>query len=699
MEFKFNDFVVNESAYTLKKNAMFLDVEPRVFQLLCFFCKNVARPISRDELIEEVWQGRIVSYAAINRAVGELRKVIEDDASKPLFIVTISKVGYQFQADIEQTSQSINQDKSSSSKPSLEPVIESQQSSDKSSTRRFTSALSIISVLTLLTVGTIVWLQYADQPAENSSPQYTAGQAIPITTKKGSEFKPDVSHVDSRIVYLRKEHPQDNAQLWLTAGERRPLKLTSDNNYYTYAIFADDETVFASRFDNLTSRACEIVKINIVTRAIAKVLDCGERALTYLAYNTMQDKLYFNDREQVTDPYSIVSYHLKTGRKQQLTRAIPDGNMRGDFMFALSPTQQQMAVFEYQADGTALLKVISLNNHSEIKRYSTYIGVSGLDWIDDRTVLVSNAKGVLSFDINTRESQTLIEAEGTGQASFNRQDRSIYYVRGDVTQNIYQVAYDQKSASAPQALTQSPYSNYHPVFASTSNEFVFVSNDTGDWQVHRSDDGQALIFPEKIKHFSNIKWSPDDKFLLATINSRLFEYQFMSQQWSEVKTGLSNIHFVAFMGNEQVVVSSDDDGEWQLWSVDLTSKHIQKLTVYGGYSAAFSALSKTLYFTKFNQTGLYKLEIDKSNEQLVDPTFKITDWNKWQVRNDSLYSPHEHGIISRSLADLSQTKVWQLASNRPRYFSVNFDESLIAYRVVEASKSGIWKSELIKKGN
>ena len=44
-------------------------LEPKAAALLAYFCQNPNKHISRDELIEQVWHGQIVSDNAINRVV------------------------------------------------------------------------------------------------------------------------------------------------------------------------------------------------------------------------------------------------------------------------------------------------------------------------------------------------------------------------------------------------------------------------------------------------------------------------------------------------------------------------------------------------------------------------------------------------------------------------------------------------------
>ena len=69
-------------------------LEPRVMQVLVALSDADGFVLSRDALMEMCWSGVIVGDDAVNRAIGELRRVVRDvDAS--FAIETIARVGYR----------------------------------------------------------------------------------------------------------------------------------------------------------------------------------------------------------------------------------------------------------------------------------------------------------------------------------------------------------------------------------------------------------------------------------------------------------------------------------------------------------------------------------------------------------------------------------------------------------------------------
>lgn len=62
--------------------------------------------VSRDEILDKLWQGRVISDTSINNHIKSARKVLGDDGIKQAVIKTIHSRGYQFIAQIDETKES-----------------------------------------------------------------------------------------------------------------------------------------------------------------------------------------------------------------------------------------------------------------------------------------------------------------------------------------------------------------------------------------------------------------------------------------------------------------------------------------------------------------------------------------------------------------------------------------------------------------
>src|SRR3954463_6332097 len=100
VNFRFADFEIDASQQELRRGTEVVHIEPQVFDLLVHLVRNRARIVSKDELIETIWQGRIVSEAALSSRINAARKAIGDDGSAQTFIKTLHKRGFRFVGEV-----------------------------------------------------------------------------------------------------------------------------------------------------------------------------------------------------------------------------------------------------------------------------------------------------------------------------------------------------------------------------------------------------------------------------------------------------------------------------------------------------------------------------------------------------------------------------------------------------------------------
>lgn len=98
MIYKFGPFELDLAAVELRADGKVLSLEPQVFGLLALLVENRERLVSKDEIIEKVWDGRDVTEAAVASRVRTARQALGDDGKSQQFIKTIHGQGYRFVA-------------------------------------------------------------------------------------------------------------------------------------------------------------------------------------------------------------------------------------------------------------------------------------------------------------------------------------------------------------------------------------------------------------------------------------------------------------------------------------------------------------------------------------------------------------------------------------------------------------------------
>ncbi len=61
-------------------------LEPQVMDLLVFLASQEGRVVSRDEIIEGVWEGRFIAEATLTRSIADLRHALGDNRQQPQYI-------------------------------------------------------------------------------------------------------------------------------------------------------------------------------------------------------------------------------------------------------------------------------------------------------------------------------------------------------------------------------------------------------------------------------------------------------------------------------------------------------------------------------------------------------------------------------------------------------------------------------------
>ncbi len=100
MIYGFGEFQIDVTRAELRKGADVRAVEPQVFELIVFLAANAGRLITKDEIVEAVWDGRIVSDSAVASRIKSARQALGDDGKTQKYIKTLHGRGFRFEAQV-----------------------------------------------------------------------------------------------------------------------------------------------------------------------------------------------------------------------------------------------------------------------------------------------------------------------------------------------------------------------------------------------------------------------------------------------------------------------------------------------------------------------------------------------------------------------------------------------------------------------
>ena len=125
MLYLFDDYALDTERRELRRGDVQVAVEPKVFDLLMYLVENRQRVVSRDDLIANVWDGRIVSESAIGRCINGARSAIDDSGETQRLIKTLQRKGLRFVGEVreEQTPSNAAVARSEANTPGTGPAL------------------------------------------------------------------------------------------------------------------------------------------------------------------------------------------------------------------------------------------------------------------------------------------------------------------------------------------------------------------------------------------------------------------------------------------------------------------------------------------------------------------------------------------------------------------------------------------------
>ena len=79
-----------------------MSLPPKAFDVLRYLVEHADRLVTQDEILEKLWPETYVNPEVVKKYVLEIRKVLGDQSSKPVFVATFPRRGYQFIAPVHE---------------------------------------------------------------------------------------------------------------------------------------------------------------------------------------------------------------------------------------------------------------------------------------------------------------------------------------------------------------------------------------------------------------------------------------------------------------------------------------------------------------------------------------------------------------------------------------------------------------------
>ncbi len=701
---KVGEWLVIPYLQTIRKNRQDLVLEPRVMDLLLYFCIKPNQVLSKDELISEVWQ-TVVSDSAVSRGVAYLRKALGDSSSDPIYIRTVSKKGYQLIAPVTEIPKLYTES-------DVEGISYPESGNSQPKVKNFWKITSLFLFVALLAVILIALSQQYFSSKQN--PQATS-TIRPLTTIVGNEHDPSFSPDGKWLAFAHKEINGGSWDILIKEIESGIIyKVSSSTEYIDRHPGWSPDGQFLVFHRQAEQGACEFIVVDVLQknqiRNIAKH-QCQPASINAdVIWGGDNNTLFFTDTEFETldnpfiDPYRIFRYSIDTGKKVQLTN--PPESGRGDGRISLSPDGNQLAFLRAVQWDSTQIWILNLDSGEQRLINEIPYALRDFSWcLTADCLLLKGANGqigTLKIENGDFKPITAIGGDlfaptpipGANQIALVQGKEQIGNIR------LWSNPLLSENPIKDQSFIESSRSDKFARFSNSGSQVAFISERSGLDQIWIRDAlGVEQQITDKVfprgRH-RHIEWSADDAKLLSVAQHRVV----LIDIHTEKETFLTNSNIYALYpiwtkNEERIIFTSDQDGDWQLWEMDLKSLKHRKLTRRGGYLARLDSSGKQLYYSKYRQKGIWRLSLETGEDEIIIPEFFGTI--PWQLFESGIYYSISTKISQRDYIEIkyfdfmskdNQT-VLELKQRNHFIFTVSLDQKQFLITITQPQETGI----------
>ncbi len=404
----FAEFELDTVHRRLLRGGETVSLHAKAFDLLTFLLQNNGRIVSKDEILDAVWEGSFVEEANLVVQISALRKALGETKNAPRFLVTIPGKGYKFAADTSENLLMIETHSVSELTIEHEEEISAQWTLPKkvrSNWKWFGAAGLAIS--TMLFIGWF-WSRNA---------QTTQNRQVKLTklTTSGKVFAVAVSPDGNFAVFSQKEDTGES--LWLRqleTGSEKQIVAPQPLEYVGLTVSPDNKFIYASVFSKneidplvqkipLLGGASQHIP-NVTTGSSISISPDGKRFAFTTSNNKENETLFgVSDIDGANSRFLIRAKH--DVRYLSMFKTSP---------VAWSPDGAEIALAVHEkGEKNAGSAILMVNPDDGSERYLTekrWKDVDYLTWLDaDKLAFIASEENGLS-------SQVWIFSRQTGEA-------------------------------------------------------------------------------------------------------------------------------------------------------------------------------------------------------------------------------------------------------------------------------------------
>ncbi len=586
-------------------------LQPKFIELLGCLVARYPEPITREELINLVWDGNhFVGEKALTNAIWHLRKAFKELDPNSSYIETLRKTGYRLVQSPEK--------------------IEQQPKKNIPSFKR-AQVYSVAAVFILCVFAACVfWYVSSYQTKQHTAFVMPINSIESVTASPGREIYPAVSNDQHYLVYSWRRLDK-SADLYLRDlhfPEHPAKQLTDSVETEGRSVFSpDSSTLYYYRYTQ--NSACEIVKLSLVNATSVVLSECRREGGTDLDVSADGKTLAYIG-EYVTEAGETVSriklLSLASDNLHETSIPCVDYCHINDESVSFSPDAKHVVVTRNVENDQQALFMIDVQTGQAKRLTPNFAFIHGVDWHPSKNLLVFSAtKGGkrygFFYDI---EQQKLINTQVAGMSSPRYSaDGSVYFHQWDIDKVITRLKIDEQVASSPFSMLSTNFSSLFPEYNSAQKKLLYVSNESGSsqlWIVNpdASSRKQLTSFPHVIGQILDPTWSKDGRYILFSVLdkglSTLYLYDFKLDKRQALNIPFAYARKPTWSSDNQSILVSDND---YVYRFDLKGNNLGKV-ISSPAKYAVELSSGDILFTDNNKAIWIKHHGTGQEQVLVD---------------------------------------------------------------------------------
>ncbi|HLY57018.1 MAG TPA: winged helix-turn-helix domain-containing protein [Stellaceae bacterium] len=362
-DFTIGPLSVRPSALEVQAGETRKTIEPRVMQVLVVLARVRGNVVSRDDLVELCWGGRIVGDDAINTSVAKVR-ALAGLAGEPAFrIDAVPRVGYRLTVLRSEPVVASVTEEIPEAQPPASAAVPAPLPVHQAGRRR-----PLGKVLTaLLAAGAVIGIGVWALPSPSTPRWSVVRTEVPISSSLINR-NPAISPNGDLIAWSAgKDFRTRKIYLEHIAGNGAPLRLTEGDDDDGSPTWSPDGSQIAY-VNYKEGRPCRLMITGVPAGPARELGSCRTDERSHVVWSPSGRELYLLDRADLRSPERIMRFDLATGRSTPVTKP-PDGSLDEDEP-AVSPDGHWLTFLREISDSVQHRIVLDLRTGAEQVLYS-----------------------------------------------------------------------------------------------------------------------------------------------------------------------------------------------------------------------------------------------------------------------------------------------------------------------------------------